>query len=193
MSKISYHKNGHKHDAVAKAKRMLNKIEKQFGGLSSFQFYCDIQLTGINDIDRRDVKNYLEKHLKKLQKDIDKQLFRNEKMVNGDWNDEYEEGYWMPTLKEQMQVVEAINEVYNFIWNEYPDIEVKQSETLIFKETTPQAKYKEAVAYFKAKPIFGFNTEYFARLENGKSRKLYPITFSAHDLDNAIGVYAKYQ
>lgn len=30
MSKISYHKNGHQHKAVSKAKRMLNKIEKQF-------------------------------------------------------------------------------------------------------------------------------------------------------------------
>lgn len=192
MSKISYHKNGHQHEAVAKAKRMLNKIEKQFGGFQG-KFYCNIQLTGINDIDRREVKSYVERHLKELKKHIEKQLFQNEKLVNGDWNEQYDEGFYMPTFKDELQLIEALNEVYNFIWNNYPDIDVKKSEQVVFTETTPEGKYNEAVNYFKAKPVYGFNQEYFAVLENGKSKKLYPMTFSAYDLSNATGVYAEFQ
>jgi hypothetical protein len=192
MSKITYHKNGHQHEAVVKAKKMLNKIEKQFGGFQG-KFYCNIQLTGINEIDRREVKSYVERHLKELKKQIEKQLLQNEKLVNGDWNEQYEEGFYMPTFKDELQLIEAINEVYNFIWNNYPDIDVKKSEHVVFKETTPEGKYNEAVNYFKAKPVYGFNQEYFAVLENGSSKKLYPITFSAYDLSNATGVYAEFQ
>lgn len=192
MSKISYHKNGHQHEAVSKAKRMLNKIEKQFGGFQG-KFYCNIQLTGINDIDRREVKIYVERHLKELKKQIEKQLFQNEKLVNGDWNEQYEEGFYIPIFKDELQLIEALNEVYNFIWNNYPDIEVKKSEPIVFKSETPEEKYNEAVNFFKQNPVYGFNQEYFAVLENGKSKKLYPITFSAYDLSTATGVYAEFQ
>lgn len=92
MSKITYHKNCFKDKSVEKAKRMLNKIEKQFGGFQG-TFHCNIQLTGVNDIDRREVKSYIERHLKDLKRKIEKQLLQNEKLVNGEWNEEYEEGF----------------------------------------------------------------------------------------------------
>ena len=192
MSKISYHKNGHQHEAVIKAKRMLNKIEKQFGGFQG-KFYCNIQLTGINDIDRREVKSYVERHLNELKKHIEKQLLQNEKLVNGDWNEQYEEGFYMPTFKDKLQLIEALNEVYNFIWNNYPDIEVKKSQPFVFKAEIPEEKYNEAVNFFKQNPVYGFNQAYIAVLETGKSKKLYPITFSAYDLSNATGVYVEFQ
>ena len=78
MSKISYHKHGHKNEAVSKAKRMLIKIEKQFGGFQG-KFYCKIQLTGINDIDRLEVKNCVKRYLNELKEHIEKQLLKNEK------------------------------------------------------------------------------------------------------------------
>lgn len=192
MSKITYHKNGHQNEAVSKAKRMLKKIEKQFGGFQG-KFYCNIQLTGINDIDRREIKSYVEKHLKELKKQIEKQLFQNEKLVNGDWNEQYEEGFYIPTFKDELQLIEALNEVYNFIWNNYPDIEVKKSEPFVFTAQTPEDKYNEVVNFFKQNPIYGFNQECYAVLENGSSKRLYPTTFSAYDLSNATGVFVEFQ
>jgi hypothetical protein len=192
MSKIIYHKNCRQHEAVEKAKRMLNKIEKQFGGFQGL-FYCNIQLTGINDIDRREVKSYVERHLKELKKKIEKQLLQNEKLVNGDWNENYEEGFYLPPFKEELQIVEALNEVHKFIWDKYPEIEVKKSDEFVFTEQTPEGKFNEALRYFKSKPVEGFNQETFGIFEDGKRKKLYPLTFSPYELSTAKSVYVAFQ
>ncbi|MEP7317189.1 MAG: hypothetical protein ABI921_00555 [Panacibacter sp.] len=192
MSKIIYHKNCRQHEAVAKVKRMLHKIEKQFGGFQG-TFYCNIQLTGVNDIDRREVKSYVEQHLKELKRKIDKQLLQNEKLVNGEWNESYEEGYYTPTFTEQLQIIEALNKVHSFIWSEYPEIEIKKSEPFVFTAENPAAKYEEAKRYFLSNPVVGFLQETFGIFENGVSRKLYPLTFSSYDLQNAKSVYVQYQ
>lgn len=180
------------HEAVAKAKRMLNKIEKQWGGFQG-TFWCNITLTGIDDIDMREVKSYVERHLKELKKKIEQQLFKNEKFVNGDWNEQYEDGYYIPPFTEELQIIEALNKVHSFIGHNYPEIEVKKSEEFVFTEQTPEGKYNEAVRYFKSKPVVGFNQEAFGVLENGESKKLYPLTFSLYDLSSAKSVYVAFQ
>lgn len=191
MSKIIYHKNCIKNEAVEKAKRMLNKILKQFGGFQG-TFHCDIRLTGVNVIDRRNVKYYIEKHLKDLIRKIEKQCLQNEKMINGEWNEDYEEGFYMPPFLEELKIVEALNQVHSHIWSNYPDIEVKKTEPFVFSETSLEGKYSEVKNHFQNNPVFGFNQEYFAVLENGAERQLYPITFSAYDLINAKSIYAQF-
>lgn len=193
MSKIRYHENCRHHENVAKAKRMLNKIEKQFGGFQG-TFYCDIQLTGINDIDRKEVKFYIERHLEDLKQKIDKQLLANKKIVNGgEWNDGYEEGFYTPPLAEELQIVEALNQVYSYIWNHYPEIEKKKSQELVFTAENPEAKLDEAKRFFKSNSVIGFCKEAFVVLENSASRKLYPFTLSSHDFQGAKSVYMEYQ
>lgn len=191
MSKIIYHKNCRQHEVVAKAKRMLVKIDKQFGGFQG-TFYGKFQLTGINEIDRREVKGYIEQHLKKLKREIDKQLLRNEKLVNGEWNEDYEEGFCTAPFAEELQIVEALNEVHSFIYREYPDIETKKSDEFVFTTDCPTGKFEEANRHFRSNPIVGFLQETFGVFENGVSRKLYPLTFSKYDLQNAKAVYVQY-
>lgn len=191
MSKIIYHKNFRQHEAVAKAKRMITKIDKQFGGFQGI-FYCNIELTGVNEIDRRAVKLYIELHLKDLQRKIDRQLLQNERFVNGEWNENYEEGFYTPPFTEELQIVEALNEVHTFILREYPDIETKKSEEFVFTTESPTEKIEAAKRYFRSNPVVGFLCESFCVFENGVSRKLYPLTFSSSDLQNAKAVYVQY-
>lgn len=191
MSKITYHKNCIKSEAVEKAKRMLNKIEKQFGGFQG-SFFCSIELTGVNKIDRNSVKYLVEKHLNKLKSKIEKQLLQNQKLTNGDWNNDFEEGFYVPELNEQLKIVELLNEVHSHIWNKYPDLEIKKTDEFVFTETSSEGKYNEAKYHFQNNPVVGFSQEYFAVLESGESRKLYPFTFSAYDLINAKSIYAQY-
>ncbi len=192
MSKIIYHKKCRRHPAVEKAKRMLTKIDKEFGGTFS-DVYFSIKLTGINDLDRREVRNYVEDHLEKLKKRIDKQLLQNKKMVDGEWNDQYEEGFSISPLTEELQIAKLLNEVHSYIWNNYPEAELKKSEEFVFTKDNPAGKYYEALDFFKSNPVEGFNQEAFAVFEDGKERKLYPLTFSVHDLGDATSVYVSYQ
>ena len=191
MSKITYHKNCIKSEAVEKAKRMLNKIEKQFGGFQG-TFYCNIQLTGVYEIDNREVKHYIENHLRDLKRKIEKQLLQNEKYIKGEVNEDYEEGYYIPPFSEELKIIEVLNEVGSHIRHNYPELEIKKSDELIFIETSPMGKYNEAKTHFEKNPVVGFCQEYFAVLENGVHRKLWPITLSGHDFVNAKSVYAQY-
>jgi len=191
MSKIIYHKNCRRHEAVSKAKRMLTKIEKQFGEYQG-RFYCTIQLTGISELDRSDVLQQLEKHLMDLKRNIEKQFLQNDKIVDGCWNDNYQEGYYLPPLKEDFKIAEALNEVHSFIWSNYPEIEEKKSEPFIFTSESPELKFQEAKRFFKNNPVNGFLQETFGVFENGESKKLYPFTFSPNELSNATSVYVQY-
>lgn len=191
MSKIIYHKRCFKHKEVQKVKRMLNKIDKEFGGFQG-TFYCSIELTGINDIDRFEIKHRIENHLKELKKKIEKQLFRNEKLVKGEWNEEYEEGFYTPPLSEELKIIELLNEIHSYIWYNYPVLETKKTDDYILKSDTTEAKYNELKRHFENNPVVGFCQEYFARLENGESRQLYPFTFSHYDLRNAKSVYVQF-
>jgi hypothetical protein len=191
MSKIAYHKNCIKNPPVEKAKRMLNKIDKQFGGFNGI-FHCNIQLTGVNDIDRSEIKRLIENHFKDLKRKIDKQLLQNEKLVNGKWNDEYEEGFYTPTFVEELNLIIALNEVHSHIWSLYPDIEIKKTEPFIFSEISPEGKYFEAKNHFEKNPVYGFQQKYFAVLKNETVRELYPFTFSKFDLVDAKSIYATY-
>lgn len=186
MSKIIYHKNYIQHEAVGKVKRMLKKIEKQFGGFQG-TFYCNIQLTGVDEIDNREVKSYIENHLRDLKRKIEKQLFQNEKFVNGEVNEDYEEGYYIPPFSEELKIIEALNEVGSFIRHNYPELEVKKTEYLL-TTNSPEEKLNETKLHFQNNPVFGFCQEYFAVLENGESKRLYPLTISSYDFTNAKSV-----
>ncbi|AYQ31416.1 hypothetical protein [Runella sp. SP2] len=118
---------------------------------------------------------------------------RNQKLVKGDWNAEYEEGYDILTFQNKSQLIEAIYEVYSFIWDNYPDIEFQRSDVFIFKETTSEGKYKEAKNYFQSNPVNGFNQELFVVLNNGASKMVHGITFSHYHFSDATGVYVKFQ
>ncbi len=190
MSKIIYHKNCIRHEEVQKTKRMLNKIEKQFGGFQR-TFYCNIQLTGVYDIDNREVKHYITNHLTDLKTKIEIQLLQNEKYVNGEVNEDYEEGFYLPPLSEELKIVEALNQVSSYIRSNYPELEVKKAE-FIFSQNSPEEKFKEAKLHFQNKPVYGFSQEYFAVLENGDSKKIYPFTFSSYDLVNAKSIRVEF-
>lgn len=190
MSKIIYHKNCIQHEAVAKVKRMLNKIEKQFGGFQGI-FYGNIKLTGVDEIDNREVKSYIEKHLRSLKSNIEKQLLRNEKFVNGEVNQDYEDEFYIPPLSEELKLVEALNEVGSYIRHNYPELEIKKRE-FIFTQNSPDEKFNESKLHFQTNPVVGFSQEYFAILENGETKKIYPITFSSYDLIDAKGIRVEF-
>lgn len=192
MIKITYHKNGHRHEAVSKAKRMLVKIGKQFGDNQGI-FYCNIQLAGINNIDRKEVLSYAENHLRKLSNQIKRVLLQNSIFIEGKVNEDYEEGLYISSLKERMLLIEALENVHQFIWDNYPEIDIKKTDTVVLKETTTEAKKLKLVDHFRSNPVVGFNQEYFAVFENKPPRQLFPMTFSAFDLEDAIGVYVEYQ
>jgi hypothetical protein len=190
MSKIIYHKNCIKHEGVEKAKRMLNKIEKQFGGFQGL-FHCHISLTGVSDIDAKDLKYQIKNHLESLKKKIEKQLFQNEIYINGEINEDYEEGFYIPPFSEELKLIESLNEVSSYIRYNYPKLKVKQSE-FIFSKNTAEEKYNEAKFHFQNNPVIGFSQEYFAVLENGESKRLYSLTFSAYDLENAKSIRVEF-
>lgn len=190
MSKIIYHKNCIQHEGVEKAKRMLNKIEKQFGGFNGI-FYCHISLTGVSDIDAKEIKYQIKNHLESLKKKIEKQLFQNEIYVNGEINEDYEEGFYIPPFAEELKLIESLNEVSSFIRNKYPKLKVKQSE-FIFTKDNQDDKFNEAKYHFQNNPIIGFSQEYFAMLETGEKKKLYPFTFSSYDLINAKSIRVEF-
>lgn len=191
MSKIIYHKYCRQHEAVSKVKRMLNKIEKQFGGFQG-TFYCNIQLTGVYELDRREVRMYIENYLKELQRKIDKQILQNQKLVNGEWNESYEEGYYMPPLLEQMQIVEALNEVHSYISN-YPEPEPKK-DVFEFSNvaTHPEEKKREYIRHYEIHPLNGFNKTFFRIYPNEVKRELFPLTADVNDLKEAIGIETVY-
>jgi hypothetical protein len=190
MSKIIYHKNCIQHEAVGKVKRMLNKIEKQFGGFQG-TFYCNIQLTGVDEIDNREVKSYIENHLRDLKRKIEKQLLQNEKYVNGEVNEDYEEGYYIPPFSEELKIIQELNKVGSFIRHEYPELEVKKTEYVLTTNSS-EGKLNETKLHFKNNPVFGFCQEYFAVNENGESKRLYPLTISSYDFENAKSVRCEF-
>lgn len=190
MSKIKYHKSCIQHEAVAKAKRMFNKIEKQFGDFQG-TFYCDIQFTGVDDIDNMNVKYYIERHLKGLKREIEKQLLQNEKFINGQENEHYEEGYYLPPMLEDFKIVEALAQVGSYIRHNYPELERKKAEFVLTK-ISAEEKLNETKLHFQNKPVYGFCQEYFAVLENGESKKLYPLTISAYDFEKAKSIRVEF-
>ncbi|MBC7428905.1 MAG: hypothetical protein H7336_09860, partial [Bacteriovorax sp.] len=115
-----------------------------------------------------------------------------EKLVNGEWNEEYEEGFYIPPFSEELEIVEALNNVHSFIYNNYPEVETKKSEQFVFTANSATGKFEEAKRYFKSNPVVGFLQETFAVFENGISRKLYSLTFSENDLNGAKSVYVQF-
>jgi len=190
MSKIIYHKNCIQHEAVAKAKRMLTKIEKQFGGFNGM-FYGNIKLTGVDEIDNKEIKHYVERHLKSLKNNIEKQLKQNESFIDGKENEEYVEGFYIPPFTEELKLVEALYEVGSYIRHNYPELEVKKLE-FIFTKNNSEEKFNEAKLHFQNNPVIGFSQEYFAILESGEKKRLYPLTFSAYDLENAKSIMVEF-
>lgn len=186
MSKIIYHKNCIHHEAVAKTKRMLLKIEKEFGGFQGI-FYGNIKLTGVDDIDNKEVKSYVERHLRSLRNNIEKQLRQNEYFIDGKVNEDYDEGFYIPPFSEELKLVEALDQVGSYIRHNYPELEIRKIE-YAFLQNSPEEKFNEAKLHFKNNPVIGFSQEYFAVLENGESKRLYPLTFSAYDLVNAKSI-----
>lgn len=192
MSKIKYHENCRHHEAVSKVKRMLNKIEKQFGGFQG-KFYCTIQLTGVNDLDRRELKYQVEKHLKELKSKIEKELLKNEKLIGGEWNEEYEEGFYMPPLKEEMQLIEALKEIHSYIWSNYPELE-PQKDVFQFSNVTahPEEKKREYQRHYERNPLIGFNKTFFRVYPDGVKREIFPLTADVNDLKEATAIETVY-
>lgn len=180
MSKIIYHKNCRKHEAVSKAKRMLIKLydefEKPFGDI-----YANIQLTGVSDIDYREVKCYLDSQFSSLIYSIEKDIEAEK---------EYNHGYNIKGHITRLHFMEELNTVCSYIASYYPELEQKVVE-FTFKETNILAKQREIVNYFKSNPINGFNAEYLA-IHPTYERRIYPLTFVAEDLEGVERVIVKY-
>jgi hypothetical protein len=193
MSKIKYHKMAHRHEAVAKTKRMLTKIDKQYGGIGG-RFYCNIQLTGVEEIDSVDIKGFLTHHLNDLKKNIEKQLSKNEKYIGIDFNEDYEEGFDIYSIKKELILIELLDNVYTHVCAEYPIIEVKKTNEVCFDENDlALAKHKKATDFFNQNPVCGFNVEFYAKRADGAEKRLWGLTCTAYDLKDAVSVYATYQ
>ncbi len=180
MTKIIYHKNCRKHEAVSKAKRLLKKafliVENQS------DIYANIQLTGVMDIDYREVKYYLDSQMKTIKIKIEQDIIDEA---------EYNHGYNLMSHIHRLQFIQGLNDVCIHIVNNYPEIEIKQYE-FVFKEESVEGKHREIVRSFKNNPLNGYNAEYIAVFPTGE-RRLYPLTFSRDDLNGAIKVIIKYQ
>lgn len=190
MSKVIYHNNCIQHEAVAKAKRMLTKILKQFGGFNGF-FNCNIKLTGVDEIDNKEIKHYVERHLKSLKNNIEVQLKQNEYFLDGKINEDYVEGFYIHPFSEELKLVEALYEVGSYIRHNYPELEVKRLEYILLTNSSVD-KFNEAKLHFQNNPVIGFSQEYFAILESGEKVRLYPLTFSAYDLENAKSIMVEF-
>lgn len=186
---ITYHKKAHKHSQCAKAKRLLNKILKEFQG----ELYMNIELTGINNIDSTEVKIYVERHFDDLKKMMEQQLLQNKKFIDGKLNEDYEDGYNIHHLKYKLSLIEKLNEVYEFIFFRYPTVEFKQTDLYVFKKEDSQEKYYELKYFLEKNPVAGFNQEYYAVLNDESHKRLYPFTFSHGDLLEATSVYVKFK
>ncbi len=190
MSKIIYHKNCIQHESVGKAKRMLKKIAKQFGGFEG-QFYCNIKLTGVNEIDNREVELYIERYFMKLKKEIDQQFLRNKFFVDGEENEDYEKGYYLQPISKKFEIIKALNEVGFFIRNNYPVLEVKRYEYLLTANSS-EGKLDETILHFRNNPVFGFCQEFFVVFKNGKSKSLCFMTISSYDFENAKSILCEF-
>ena len=111
--------------------------------------------------------------------------------INGEINEDYEEGFYIPTFSEELKLIESLNEVSSYIRNKYPRLKVKQSE-FIFTKENHEEKFNESKLHFQLNPVVGFSQEYFAILENGEKKRLYPLTFSSYDLINAKSILVEF-
>ena len=62
----------------------------------------------------------------------------------------------------------------------------------IFTKNSSEEKFNEAKWHFQYNPVAGFSQEYFAILESGEKKRLYPLTFSAYDLENAKSIMVEF-
>lgn len=190
MSKILFHKNCIQHEAVTKVRRMLNEIDKQYGGFQGI-FFCHTTLTGVQSIDIKEINYRIKSQLQSLKKKIEKQLFQNEIYINGKINEDYEEGFYIPVFSEEFKLIESLNEVSLYIRNKYPQLKINQYE-FTFTKNTAEEKYNEVKLHFQNNPIAGFSQEYFAVFESGEKKRLYPLTFSAYDLEKAKNILVEF-
>ena len=169
MNKIIYHKNCRRHEAVSKAKRLLNKAVLIVQNVSDI--YVSIELTGVSDIDYREVKCYVDSEMRSLKIKIEQDII-DEK--------EYNHGYHFRSHMTRLEFIKALDDVCGFIANNYPEIEQKQREYTFTNETF-EGKYRELKEEFKKNPIEGYAAEHFVVLPDGE-RRVYGITFQKQDL-----------
>jgi len=179
------------HSAVKKAKAMLTIIEKKFGSYQG-QFYCNIFLTGINVLDRNEIRMYTEMQLKKIKEKIEIQFTQNEILINGEWNDNFQEGYYLKHLKDNLAVADALIELHSFIWSNYPEIDLKKSKICTLSSVDSKEKFQEAKNFFLVNKVDGFIQETIGVFECGKTKTIYRLTFEHTDLLNIKSVYHTY-
>ena len=184
MTQVTYHKNCIKHDEVKKVKRMLNKIVKHSESFND-HFVCHIDLTGVFDVDFRNVRYYLLKHLVHLKDATENQTLKNQLYIDGTVNECFDGEFDITMLSEYCYKVESLDKVM-LLLHEYP-VMVKKEYTFNFSGGTYIDKYKELENYLKEKSLVGFEPESYIILESGETIKINPLFFEKRYFENAKG------
>jgi hypothetical protein len=176
---VKYTKHYHKHSAVDKVKRQINKAYAMVSHLSGF--YASIDLTGIEDLDYKSIRYYVDLEYKNLSNSIAKEI-EEEK--------EYNHGYNFSARIATLNFLKALNEAIS-LTGDYPHIPVKTIEMSFISENYND-KWTESEQFFKEKQVIGFNKEYYVFVSDVE-RRLWPYTIQKTDLAGATKIILKYQ
>jgi hypothetical protein len=179
MNKITYHKNCRHHAAVKKVKREFIKALKQ---AEHIEPSCNIEFTGVAEVDLFELKYMISKHYKKVHTRL------TEEVKELPPNAEFSREFYHHTL----YFIDDIEEIIDFIHNEYPVNVMEYTFTFSNPEASTEEKKMEYQWHFKANPLIGFKPEYFAYRGENK-RQIWPFTLSLSDLEGVDKIVIKYQ
>ncbi len=163
--KIKYHKLCHKHSEVEKVKRQLVKAYKIADSLS--YIYASITLTGIEDLDYKEIRSYYQSEYVKLRDRITKDIEDDK---------EYNHGF---NLSSKIIVLKFLQEL---------------NTALSLTAEYPQIPFKVKDYHFKSDNVHQRKDELKKHFTNGeKERRLYSLTFQSSDLLYGQILRVKYQ
>lgn len=188
MLKIKYHKNAYLHDKVKAVKKSLIKAYKLVDKLS--YIFAEIELTGVQEIDFRNIRFYLKKEYRNFQNNI---ILENNDKETIDFDPIGSIDSITSNIDKNLTILQFVNILKNTldIIGEYPAIDEKMVEYK-FLNTNIEAMYLEVQNYFDQNPILGFNQRWFAVTTENSTKELYSLFFSKDDLLNVQKIIVKY-
>lgn len=182
MSKVKYHKHCRKHAAVQKTKRTLNALIKKCS-LCDAAIY--IELTGIEELDYREMKYYIKKHMELQVKNIQDEINENKEEDNG---------YYIPKHLQRLLLVKGLQELQHYIYNSYAEFKNIQSLEVVLTKESNEDKVREYNRYFELNPhLVGFNRTYFAIATGKPDVELFPFTSLASQLTGVEKIRVVYE
>lgn len=184
MLKLKYHKYCRKHEAVIKVKRMLTKAFKLIENYS--ESYLNIELTGITELDYREVHYHIERDLKGISDDIPKAIIHEK---------EYKTGFNLKLYTKMLNYISELDKATSYIADHYPMPDIKTARIDLLSNTAEEKfkelKYKNELLMSKTPDMF--LKEYYKEVAPDEEQKLWPLTFTKNDLENTNIVIVKYQ